>query len=103
MLKGSNESIDLKLQAKILIPKIVGRLDEIALKFGGAAVQQLNEDVVEIDYPVSEYLTKISSYNFDKTAVISGVLLGIKGQYLIFEEGVINMRKFSSYQISAEY
>ncbi len=103
MLKGSNESIDLKSQAKILIPKIVGRLDEIALKFGGAAVQQLNEDVVEIDYPVSEYLTKISSYNFDKTAVISGVLLGIKGQYLIFEEGVINMRKFSSYQISAEY
>jgi len=30
-------------------------------------------------------------------------LMGIKGQYLIFEKGVINMRKFSSYQIFVEY
>lgn len=103
MLKGDNEKIDLKAQAKLLMPKIAQRLDEITLKFGEEAVQHLNEDIVEIDYPVSRYLTKISSFNFDKTPVVSGILLGIKGQYLIFEKGVINMRKFSSYQISVEY
>jgi hypothetical protein len=103
MLKGSNESIDLKAQAKTLVPKIAERLSEIALKFGDDAVQLLNEEVVEITYPVSNYLTKISSFNFDKTSTVSGKLLGIKGQYLIFEHGVINMRKFSSYQISVEY
>lgn len=103
MLKGSNDNIDLQAQAKILIPQIEQRLAEITLKFGSDAVQLLDEDVVEINYPVSQYLTKISSFNFDKTPVVSGVLLGIKGQYLIFEQGVINMRKFSSYQISAEY
>ncbi len=103
MLKGSNEAIDLKAQAKVLVPKIKERLDDIALKFGEDAVQLLDEDVVEINYPVSQYLTKISSLNFDKTSSVSGVLLGIKGQYLIFEQGVINMRKFSSYQISVEY
>lgn len=103
MLKGSNELIDLKAQANILVPQIKQRLADITLKFGADAVQLLDEDVVEITYPVSQYLTKISSFNFDKTATVSGILLGIKGQYLIFEQGVINMRKFSSYQISVEY
>jgi hypothetical protein len=103
MLKGSNELIDLKAQAKVLIPQIADRLSEIKLKYGEDAVQLLNEEVVDIVFPVSQYLTKISSFNFDKTSTVSGILLGIKGQYLIFEEGVINMRKFSSYQISAEY
>jgi len=103
MLKGSNDSIDLKAQAKVLVPQIAERLSDIALKFGDDAVQLLNEDVVEIAYPVNQYLTKISSFNFDKTPIVSGILLGIKGQYLIFEQGVINMRKFSSYQISVEY
>ncbi len=103
MLKGANESIDLKEKAKQLIPRIEQRLAEIALKFGNDAVQRLDEEVVEINYPVSQYLTKISSFNFDKTPIVSGTLLGIKGQYLIFENGVINMRKFTSYQISAEY
>ncbi len=103
MLKGSNDAIDLKAQAKILVPQIEQRLAEITLKFGEDAVLLLDEDVVEINYPVSEYLTKISSFNFDKTPTVSGILLGIKGQYLIFEQGVINMRKFTSYQISVEY
>jgi hypothetical protein len=103
MLKGSNEAIDLKAQAETLVPKIAQGLADIALKYGDDAVQRLNEEVVNIVYPVSQYLTKISSFNFDKTPMISGILLGIKGQYLIFEEGVINMRKFSSYQISVEY
>jgi len=103
MLKGSNEAIDLKAQAKILVPQIEQRLADIALRFGSDAVKLLDEDIVEINYPVSQYLTKISSFNFDKTPIVSGVLLGIKGQYLIFEQGVINMRKFSSYQISVEY
>jgi len=103
MLKGSNEAIDLKAQAKILVPQIEQRLADIALRFGSGAVKLLDEDIVEINYPVSQYLTKISSFNFDKTPIVSGVLLGIKGQYLIFEQGVINMRKFSSYQISVEY
>ena len=103
MLKGSNGPLDLKSEAKKLIPQIESRLADIALKFGADAVTLLDEEIVEINYPVSQYLTKISSFNFDKTPTVSGILLGIKGQYLIFEQGVINMRKFSSYQISVEY
>lgn len=103
MLKGSAEPIDLIEQSEILKPKIARRLSEIALKFGDDAVEELDEKVLNLHFPVSEYLTKISSFNFDKTPTVEGILLGIKGQYLIFEKGVINMRKFSSYQIHAEF
>ncbi len=103
MLKGNAEPIDLKQKAQELIPQISERLEDIRLKFGADAVEQLDEEVVDLHFPVSEYLTKISSFNFDKQPIISGTLLGIKGQYLIFDSGVINMRKFGSYQISAEF
>lgn len=103
MLKGAPEPIDLHKKAEELIPSIQDKLADIRLKFGESSVTELKADVQEINYPVQEYLTKISSFNFDKTPIVSGVLLGIKGQYLIFEKGVINMRKFSSYQISIDY
>jgi len=54
---------------------------------------------VDIKYPVVQYPEKVTSFNFDKDPVIEGILLGIKGQYLIFDKGVINLRRFSGYDI----
>lgn len=52
-----------------------------------------NEDIYTMDFPVLQYPTKIKSLRLDKTPVISGVLKGIKGQYLIFEDNsVFNVR-----------
>ena len=53
-----------------------------------------------IKYPIDEYPAKISSFNFDKNNVVEGTLAGIKGQYLILDSGVINLRKFSGYEVS---
>ncbi|MFD2167721.1 DUF2797 domain-containing protein [Thalassotalea euphylliae] len=103
MLKGDAEPIDLKQKAQELIPQISARLQDIRLRFGEDAVEQLDEPVVDLRYPVEQYLNKISSFNFDKQPIITDTLLGIKGQYLIFSTGVINMRKFTSYHISAEF
>ena len=103
MLKGVAEPIDLNTIADELVPKIADKLAELQLKFGEDAIQRLDEELINISYPVEQYLSKISSFNFDKTPVVTGKLVGIKGQYLIFDSGVINMRKFSSYQISIEY
>ena len=55
-----------------------------------------------IDYPTIEYPIKVKSLNFDKTTVIEGQLMGIKGQYLLFDGGVVNVRKFTGYEIEAE-
>lgn len=103
MLKGNAEAMDLKQKAAELIPQISERLDDIRLKFGADAVEQLDEAVVDLHFPVEQYLTKINSFNFDKQPIVSGTLLGIKGQYLIFDSGVINIRKFGSYHISAQF
>lgn len=62
--------------------------------------QDLDDDITEIRYPVLEYPTKVKSLSFEKTPKIEGVLMGIKGQYLIFDIGVINMRKYQGYYIN---
>lgn len=60
-----------------------------------------NEDIIEIEYPVLTYPTKVTSLSFDKTPTIEGKLIGIRAQYLIFEGGrVLNIRKHSGYMIS---
>jgi hypothetical protein len=100
MLKGKADSIDLKARAAELIPQIEQKLADIQLQFGMDSVERLDEEIVEIDYPVTQYPKKITSHNFDKNPQVSGVLLGIKGQYLYFDTGVINMRKFTSYEVS---
>lgn len=103
MLKGQNDVIDLKAAASELIPQIQEKLDELAQLFGATAIEELDEEVVDLNYPVQVYPKKISSFNFDKDPSISAVLLGIKGQYLIFDTGVINIRKFTSYEVSIDF
>jgi hypothetical protein len=50
-------------------------------------------DLYEMHYPVLQYPKKINSLSLEKTPHFKGVLLGIKGQYLIFEDGtVFNVR-----------
>lgn len=48
---------------------------------------------VLLEFPIDEFPTKIKSINLEKTPQYSGVLIGVKGQYLIFEDGsVLNIR-----------
>ena len=48
---------------------------------------------VHIQFPVLKYPAKVQSLNLLKTPVYQGTLMGIKGQYLIFEDNtVFNVR-----------
>jgi hypothetical protein len=52
-----------------------------------------NREVVELDFPVLSYPEKVKSLNLVKAQSYQGVLKGIKGQYLIFEDNtVFNVR-----------
>ncbi|MCM0148864.1 DUF2797 domain-containing protein [Photobacterium galatheae] len=102
MLKGNAEDMDLKAEAQHLLPEIESRLQDLLLQFGVDAIERLDEKIVAITYPVNQYPTKITSHNFDKEPVVEGTLLGIKGQYLIFDTGVINIRKFTSYEVCVQ-
>jgi len=50
-------------------------------------------------FPVLQYPEKVKSFNLDKDPHAGGVLQGIKGQYLIFDGGVINLRKYAGYEV----
>lgn len=68
----------------------------------GELGQYLSEDfsIQKITYPVEKYPTKVTSLNFNKTPQISGILKGVRGQYLIFNEGrVVNLRTFTGYEV----
>ncbi|HXH55610.1 MAG TPA: DUF2797 domain-containing protein, partial [Gammaproteobacteria bacterium] len=58
-----------------------------------------NQSVIAIQYPVLSYPEKVSAFNIEKTPEISGALLGIKGQYLIFDKGVLNIRNLTGYTV----
>ncbi len=51
-----------------------------------------------IHYPVEQYPEKVKSLDIEKLGTIEGTLWGIKGQYLIFDVGVINVRKYTGYR-----
>jgi len=59
-----------------------------------------DDTIYNFIYPSEIYPTNVSSINLQKTAAIEGVLTGIKGQYLIFDnEYVFNVRRHTSFEI----
>ncbi|WP_422451493.1 DUF2797 domain-containing protein [Endozoicomonas sp. ALC066] len=101
MLKGTAEPLDLKTQASDLLEMNASRLEALQEQFGLQAITPVADpEVVDICYPVEQYPVKVTSMSFDKKPLIEGVLLGIKGQYLILDTGVINIRKHTSYQVN---
>ena len=58
------------------------------------------EKIIQLDFPVLQYPKKVTSLNLDKTPNFSGTLTGIKGQYLLFEDGtVFNVRTYEGYVV----
>ena len=100
MLKGNAEAVDLEQIRDEIIAKSESGLAAIEQKFGLLAIQRLyHQKVVDINFPVMEFPEKVKSLNLDKQPIVEGVLQGIKGQYLILDIGVINIRKFTAYNV----
>ena len=56
-----------------------------------------------LEFPVVQYPEKVQSLNLDKTPSFEGVLKGIKGQYLIFEDNtVFNVRGSEGYYVGID-
>ena len=104
MLKGEAEPLKMEEEADRLLKECDSELKELAENFGFFAISVLNGIAsVGINFPVIKYPEKVTSFNFDKDPVVEGTLLGIKGQYLIFDTGVINLRRFSGYEVQLSH
>ncbi|ERB63439.1 hypothetical protein N779_20830 [Vibrio coralliilyticus OCN008] len=99
LLKEDGEPMPLEEKFAELLPLVEDKIAEIKQQFGDDAIEILSADITPISYPVLQHPTKITSHNFDKNPEVTGVLKGIKGQYMIFDTGVINIRKFTSYEV----
>lgn len=100
LLKGDAPSVDLVAQRDALFAQFAEPLAQMKATYGDHAIELLDVDEQRFSYPVLSYPTKVVSHNFDKDPSVSGRLLGLKGQYLLLDTGVINLRKFTSYQVS---
>src|SRR5690554_6363737 len=101
MLRGDAAAVDLESERDNLFTTFAAQIDALKAEHGESSIELLRTDAVnEFSYPVIEYPTKIVSHNLEKTPIVSGTLLGLKGQYIILDTGVMNLRKYTSYQIS---
>lgn len=100
LLKGNNNPLALKEAALELLPQVEEAIAKIQAEHGDDSVELLDENILNIHFPVNEFPVKIISHNFDKNPEVTGILNGIKGQYLLFDTGVINIRKFGSYEVT---
>jgi hypothetical protein len=101
MLKGSADAVDLVQRRDALLAECAAEIELLKTTHGEDAFRAITDGTaINIQYPVIEYPTKVTSLNFDKNPVVSGQLLGIKGQYLIFDTGVINIRKYAGYGVN---
>jgi hypothetical protein len=100
MLKAASEPLDLVSKRDEIFATTEQAINSIKQQFGEGAVTHLDSPMINLHYPILQYPTKVKGLDFHKTPIISGTLLGIKGQYLILDIGVINIRKFSGYAIT---
>lgn len=101
MLKGQVEEMDLLQKQQELYEQFSEQVSDLAADWPDDAIVHLdNEAITEICYPILEHPQKVKSFNLDKQALVEGTLLGIKGQYLILDTGVINIRKFAGYEVN---
>ena len=103
MLKAEAEPLDLAAIRDELLLTCDSEIDEVRQQQGSDAIEAVDETVVSIIFPVKQYPEKVKSLNFDKQSDIEGQLLGIKGQYLMLDIGVLNIRKFAGYKISVDF
>ncbi len=101
MLTQENPKIDLMAERDRLLQLAAGIIETIQSQFPAGDIQFLPDQTVhEFQYPVIEYPEKLRVFNLDTNDTVGGHLQGIKGQYLIFDEGVINIRKYSGYEVA---
>lgn len=97
MLTGET-ALDLQAVASEIAPQI-----EQAMSLYGDVITRESANETRLRYPVTAYPEKVGNgFNLEKTPTFTGKLIGIKGQYLIFDNGFLNWRKYIGYHISMQ-
>ena len=94
MIQGTYDMIDLVYKKNELSSIISHKYKQYIIN---------DNDLVQLQYPMVNIPNKIISINLDKNPEVSGILTGIKGQYIIIDnERVLNIRKYTGYFINID-
>lgn len=92
MLKNDIQDEDLEAKASELKPHLPDEVKAYILE---------NEKEFSIEFPVEKYPIKVKTLNLEKNPVFEGKLVGVKGQYLIFENDVVfNVRNSEGFYVN---
>lgn len=92
MLQNQLGTFDLQRERNQVLPYLP---EEVKPYFESTPIELVN-----LVYPVNQFPVKINSLKLEEGTAFSGVLVGIKGQYLLFEGGgVFNVRSFEGYNV----
>lgn len=93
MVSGTPSELDLDSSAQKLIEQYATEYPNVEFL--------LRSSVHRITYPVAAWPAP-NRLNFRETTTHEGVLYGIKGQFLLFEQGVFNVREHTGYEIEID-
>ena len=99
MLKGDVPELDLVQERQRLLAVIEPDLADLRRTHGEDSLRVVDEASLGLGYPVQVWPSKVKTHNLDKSPDVEGRLEGIKGQYLMLDTGVINIRKFTGYEV----
>jgi hypothetical protein len=91
--------IDLPALVNTLRHDATAELTALDVRFPGALVWIEDQSPLYFQYPVTAYTSPTRGLVLVPGVDVGGVLLGIKGQYLLFDSGVFNVRRHTSYHV----
>lgn len=98
LLKEDASSQDLYIIRDELLTLCAEPLAKLQAEFPNE-IQSLSSTMIDFRFPVLHYPPKVKALNLDNQTLVQGKLQGIKGQYLILDTGVLNIRKFGGYEV----
>ncbi len=89
------------IEEKLLEAERKNILPKISKDFSDYLIE--DDTIQHFNYPVEKYPEKVKPINLEKDKQMKAKLMGIKGQYLIFDEGlVLNVRRHNGYLVEIE-
>lgn len=81
------------------LPALRERLRGLVLDLPAEVTWLDDESPQTLCYPVLSYPRTLKRFRLEREQRVSGRLLGIKGQFLLFENGVLNIRQHTSFHV----
>ena len=99
MLRHHSAEADLVACRDRLQEELRSKLDQLGLD---GPVQFATDPPMAFSYPLGQVPHKLKAWDLLKNPHIEGELYGMKGQYMVFDSGVINIRKHAGFKVRLE-